>query len=60
MGLNNGYEEHLTIERNDFNGITNLKNCTWITKEQQKYNKRDSYFIERNGVTNLEGMALKT
>ena len=36
----NGYTDELTIERIDFNGNYEPKNCTWITKQEQGKNKR--------------------
>ncbi|MBH0230769.1 hypothetical protein [Halobacillus yeomjeoni] len=33
--MNNGYNEELTIERNDYNGNYEPKNCTWVTVQQQ-------------------------
>lgn len=40
--LDNGYQPHLTIERNDVNGNYCPENCTWITQAQQAKNKRRS------------------
>ena len=40
--LNNGFEEHLTIERIDFNGNYEPSNCTWIPKKEQSKNRRNT------------------
>lgn len=44
--LNNGYEEHLTIERVDNNGNYEPSNCTWITHKEQQLNKRNSLVVK--------------
>ncbi|WP_078379129.1 hypothetical protein [Sutcliffiella halmapala] len=38
--INNGYEEHLTIERKDPFGNYEPANCEWIPKAEQAKNKR--------------------
>lgn len=45
----NGYEQGLTIERNDVNGNYEPSNCCWITRKEQAYNKRESIIVEYNG-----------
>lgn len=45
----NGYEEGLTIEREDVNGNYCPENCKWITREEQAYNKRTSIKVEYRG-----------
>ena len=40
--LNNGFEEHLTIERIDYNGNYEPSNCTWIPKCEQSKNRRNT------------------
>lgn len=48
--INNGYIEGYTIERKDiFKGYC-PKNCTWIPKEKQNYNKRNKSHLIINGV----------
>lgn len=47
----NGYEQGLTIERNDVNGNYCPENCAWITMKEQAYNKRDSIKVTYNGET---------
>lgn len=38
----NGYEDHLTIERNDVNGNYEPSNCSWIPLSEQVRNTRRS------------------
>jgi len=40
--ISNGYGDNLTIERIDVNGNYEPNNCTWITRELQNRNKRNS------------------
>lgn len=47
----NGYEQGLTIERIDVNGNYCPENCSWITRAEQAYNKRDSIKVTYNGIT---------
>lgn len=53
--LNNGYDENLTIERNDVNGDYCPENCSWITKSEQSDNRRTNimitYFNETHSLT---------
>lgn len=49
--IQNGYSDDLTIDRIDVNGNYEPKNCRWITKKEQSYNRRNSHFITYNGKT---------
>lgn len=40
--INNGYEEWLTIERNDTNGNYEPGNCSWKRRTIQMHNKRSA------------------
>ncbi|MYW24988.1 hypothetical protein GTY48_15580 [Bacillus thuringiensis] len=51
--MSNGYEEHLTIERKDFNGNYTPNNCEWIPLEEQLKNTRRSVFITYEGETRV-------
>ena len=48
--LSSGYSDHLTIERKDVNGNYSPENCTWIPKGEQVLNRRNTIYIEHNGV----------
>lgn len=45
------YQEHLTIDRRDFNGNYEKENCRGATMEVQWNNTRKCVFIEIDGVT---------
>lgn len=47
--LNNGYKEHLTIERIDNNEGYNPTNCEWIPLEKQALNRTNTKVIDING-----------
>ncbi|MEK4030833.1 hypothetical protein MKZ02_20145 [Pseudobacillus sp. FSL P4-0506] len=49
--LSNGYEDNLTLERKDCNGDYEPSNCSWITKQEQASNTRQSRHITIDGVT---------
>ncbi|UUV26102.1 MULTISPECIES: hypothetical protein [Lysinibacillus] len=46
---NNGYEEHLTIDRIDVNGDYEPLNCRWVTMKVQNNNKRNNLNIVYKG-----------
>lgn len=48
--INNGYDDTLTIERIDVSGNYEPKNCKWLTKKEQSYNKRNTISICYNGT----------
>lgn len=47
--VNNGYEDHLSIERIDIDGNYCPENCKWITMKEQAYNKQNTFWVEYNG-----------
>ena len=47
--LENGYEEHLTIDRINNDGNYEPSNCRWVTRAEQNRNRR----ISRNRIKNL-------
>lgn len=49
--IENGYKEDLTIERIDVNGNYEPKNCKWISKREQSYNRRINLLIKYNNET---------
>lgn len=49
--LENGYEEHLTIDRIDVNGNYEPNNCRWVSLLEQENNRRDSVYLSFNGLT---------
>ena len=51
--LANGYESGLSLERKDVNGNYEPRNCTWVTKQAQCWNKRNSrrIFIDNKEVS---------
>lgn len=52
--INNGYEDGLTIERTDVYSDYTPSNCCWIPLKEQKYNKRNSIYVNyKNEKINL-------
>lgn len=49
--LNNGYKEHLTLDRIDVNGDYEPNNCRWITMKEQQRNKTNTHLITYKGKT---------
>ena len=47
--LSNGYQDDLTLERNEVNGNYCPENCSWITKHAQSVNKRNTNYVEAWG-----------
>jgi hypothetical protein len=45
--------QNFTIERRNYNGNYEPKNCYWLPKDQQSRNKRDNHWIEYEGVNRL-------
>ena len=48
--LNNGYAAGLSIDRIDVNGNYCPQNCRWATDYTQMNNRRNTYYIEYNGI----------
>ena len=46
--INNGYEEHLTLDRINTNGNYEPSNCRWVTKKEQANNTRKNRIIFYN------------
>lgn len=49
--INNGYSDHLTIDRIDNNGDYEPKNCRWVDYIRQNNNRRNSHIIKYNGIS---------
>lgn len=47
--MSNGYDEDLTIERNDVNGNYEPQNCRWATRYEQSKNRRTNVYIAYKG-----------
>jgi hypothetical protein len=48
--ITHGYEEHLTLDRKDNNLGYCPDNCRWITNQEQQNNKKNTIYIEIDGV----------
>lgn len=48
--LNNGFKENLTLERLNVNGDYEPNNCVYITLREQHFNKKNTRYVEYNGV----------
>ena len=49
----NGYKEHLSIDRIDFNGNYEPTNCRWTTNKEQQRNKSNNRFITYKNETKI-------
>lgn len=49
--INNGYSDDLSIDRIDNDGNYSPDNCHWTDYEGQQINRRNTLFIEINGVS---------
>lgn len=47
--LVSGYVDKLSLDRMDVNGNYCPENCTWINKEEQSYNKRNTVYVVYQG-----------
>lgn len=48
--MRNGYEETLSLDRIDPNGNYEPSNCRWITVSEQHLNKRNTFYLEIDGI----------
>lgn len=51
--LSSGYEDNLTIERQDVNGDYSPDNCCWVTRREQSRNTRQTLRVTAFGETKL-------
>jgi hypothetical protein len=49
--MNNGYADHLTIDRIDNDGDYTPDNCRWVDLKEQANNKRNNVTVTINGLT---------
>ena len=47
--VSNGYENNLSLDRIDNDGIYSPDNCRWVDAKTQSNNKRNNVFLEING-----------
>lgn len=48
--MENGYNETLTLDRIDSYGNYEPNNCRWATIEEQANNKKNTIYVEMNGL----------
>ena len=53
--LDNGYEDSLTLDRIETEGIYEPSNCRWITHEKQQNNRTDNIFVDIDNETKTLG-----
>lgn len=46
--MNNGYQDHLTIDRIDSDRNYESSNCRWVTEKEQQNNLRKTVYVELN------------
>lgn len=51
----NGYKDNLTLDRIDVNGNYEPQNCRWVTRKEQSNNKRNTVYLEYNGIKHSIG-----
>lgn len=51
--MDNGYDEALTLDREDVDGNYSPDNCRWVTNFEQQSNKRNNRIIECNGEKHI-------
>ena len=49
--INNGYEDHLSLDRIDNNGDYCPENCRWVTKKEQSNHRTNNVLYTFNGET---------
>lgn len=49
--IENGYDEHLTLDRIDTYGNYCPSNCRWVNRKEQGVNKRSTQWVTWNGET---------
>lgn len=47
--INNGYQDNLTLDRENNDGNYEPSNCRWITNEDQQINRSTTHFVEIDG-----------